>query len=125
MLKSVEIMQTSSVARKIPSHDFQELSSPESSGRNWKGIGIALLVIAVICSLVILAIVLVAPRKYKKLLYMCKMNQQFGSVNGDQASLITINYRASTNLLSQLVMNHVKKLTTDKQYFSLQKRDSW
>ncbi|OQV12471.1 Dipeptidyl peptidase 4 [Hypsibius exemplaris] len=41
--------------------DLTELNGPESSGRNWKGVGIALLVIAVICALVILAIVLGAP----------------------------------------------------------------
>ncbi|XP_055343608.1 dipeptidyl peptidase 4-like isoform X2 [Paramacrobiotus metropolitanus] len=42
--------------------DSEELAGPESTGgKNWKGIGIALLVIAVICALVILAITLLAP----------------------------------------------------------------
>lgn len=56
-------MHHSALPQKVPRKQFQELNVEESTGRNWKGIGIALLVIAVICALVILAIVLVAPCK--------------------------------------------------------------
>ncbi|GAU96755.1 hypothetical protein RvY_08152-2 [Ramazzottius varieornatus] len=39
----------------------EELATPEAGGKNWKGVLIALCVIAVICALVIMAIALLAP----------------------------------------------------------------
>ena len=43
---------------------FQELAAPETGGRNWKGILIALCVIAVICAIVIMAVAFLAPSKF-------------------------------------------------------------
>ncbi|XP_055942974.1 inactive dipeptidyl peptidase 10-like isoform X1 [Argiope bruennichi] len=49
------------MADNYASYDEEDLVSEDPDQRNWKGIGIALLVIATVCSLIITAIVLLTP----------------------------------------------------------------
>ncbi|KAF8786762.1 Dipeptidyl aminopeptidase-like protein 6 [Argiope bruennichi] len=61
------------MADNYASYDEEDLVSEDPDQRNWKGIGIALLVIATVCSLIITAIVLLTPED---------LGPRFGSPQG-------------------------------------------
>ncbi|KAL3856093.1 hypothetical protein ACJMK2_015288 [Sinanodonta woodiana] len=143
--KRYQALNMNDIANHLKTEDIKELVGNTSQQRNWRGIAIALLVILVVCSLIVVAIILVTPRDTdqksgEKFSLEAFMDPDFKIKNFHSIWLsgednfiyrnyegAVIGYNCSTNTTAFIMDNstfreldaHTFKISADKQYVLL------